>query len=683
MSSWAPSLEAVKTPKQDKPTETGSWGPSPIHLIKNPGLQLNPNGPQVRDSDLPQESMGKLTGNYASETLPVLGGVLGSLVGPEGTAGGAGLGAVLRDLAQSKINDTPKPSVPAQIGTFGKNALLTGAGGKIAGAAAEAFPGSIESKLAAAIANGVFGQGVKATEAAVSGGQAETGPTALSKDVLANLGFDIVGGALVKRGVAMTPAGKASKPETITLREAMGQLRERVAIGEGPLPVKTRPSASTAEQGLNARTSIQKKLKAVTELEKKQRKFFEENHRNSNILELPQKSEEIPTGVLDAQGNPITHTETTTTKVQGPIPTINATMLAADFAPGISKFMRGAEFEALTPGQQSQLKELDAHITKLISGTPTIDAQGNTTYVPVLDYETAKQMKSIISRTVGGQQFKTLAQGGLTKLAVALDKDIDAGVSNWRNGKEAKRLLDEMNATSKFKTTVYSKEIQDRIHGKDAVTGQIDSRNLEGDPSQMFDEAMSSPEAYNRFKESLGPENEHIAKLHYFDNVLTPKGFGTNFNKFKPREIINELEDPNSLSRTAMTANERNGIIRIMRTAEASGTIKDRALNFQGRMVGLGAGVLGRVAGGGVGPGAAATGVLARIGTEEFFHAMIAKPESMEYANRLLKIPSGSTEAQLLTKKLMKALRGSTVTVDVNGKDTEGEILESGKIKYK
>jgi hypothetical protein len=119
-----------------------------------------------------------------------------------------------------------------------------------------------------------------------------------------------------------------------------------------------------------------------------------------------------------------------------------------------------------------------------------------------------------------------------------------------------------------------------------------------------------------------------------------------------------------------------------MRAAESSGGIKNKALSFQGNMVSLGAGALARLATGGVGPAANAAGTAVRIGTNELFHSLATKPELAEYASRLVKIPSDSTEGQLLMKKLMKGLRGSTVVVDVNGKEKEGEIQESGKVKF-
>ncbi len=649
-----------------------------LSLIKSPSPRYDLQGPDLT----PQGQHGVLAegANLASGAFPLIGGALGAVGGPGGAAVGAGTGAVVRDLVQSNMQGQPTPSFGQQALSFGTNAALAGVGGEVSSLAEGAFGSGIQGRLAAALANSVIGQGAKSTENIFSDQKSDTSAAALGKDALANLGFDIIGGKLVKTAVShLTPEGRSSQPRTITLGEGMGQIREQARIGEGPVQPEGVPSKNRVELGTEGRKSIKENMKGVIQLERTQRKAFDDLHVKNNIVDIPQKGAEVDTGLKDAQGNSITRNEPKVATIEGPIYTNEATLKAVQFAPTISKFINGAEFESLTPYQQKRFKELDDNITKLITGTPKLNPGGTETSIPVLNYKTAKEMKTIISQTAGAKVSKTLAEGGLTELAKALDKDIDSSVANWKGGQSALQLLNEANATSKFKKDVFNKEILTRLHGKNSVTGQTDPR-VEGDASQMFKKAYTSPEAAERMMNALGEENHGVLKQDYIDNQLTSKMHTK--GKFTPENIINELEDPNSVSRTILSAPERNGMLRLMRAAKNS-NVDGAGLKFHENMISIGVGKGAYLLGlkGGPGVAQAAQGA-ARIGTAEFFHSLQEKPELAEWASRLVKIPSNSTEGEILTKKLLRGLRGATVTVDVNGKEKEGELTETGKVKF-
>jgi hypothetical protein len=158
---------------------------------------------------------------------------------------------------------------------------------------------------------------------------------------------------------------------------------------------------------------------------------------------------------------------------------------------------------------------------------------------------------------------------------------------------------------------------------------------------------------------------------------LCLKDLGITFSKFEPRKIIEELENPNSTSRLAMSSDQRNGLIRIMRAAETSGPgEKGMMISPDQTSFALGAGARAIT-------GVPGSHAIVRVTTRALMNKLQETPEISNYAQQLIKMPVGNSQLPLLQKKIMQGLRGMEVMVDTgDGKEQKGTILDSGRIQF-
>lgn len=697
--SWA-AVPIGKEPKLTLPDnkvqpipKDGSWPATPLKLEP---FKLSPKNSSDVENQPGYEGVGKTGIRLVNKGLPIIGGVLGAFGGPGGSMAGAGAGSVAAANIERYLNEgsDAKALTPGeQAITFGKNAALTGIGGKIAGLAAEAFPGPIQSRLAATLANTVFNQGARGAENVVGQTPEAPSPGTFGKDFATNTALDLVLGKLISSGVKRTEAGRSELPTETTLPAGVNELRSRLQVGEGPLPQNASETRarSTSEHGTGAQIVLKGNLETAKAVEKAAYKRFEDTHRDNNVIQIPQVKGYEPSVTApmlnpdgsraDVGGKPVVTPRKPIieqTDIRGPIYTTDSTLKAARFKPTIDAFVKGPEFQSLPPFQQARFKQLSEMVDKLLAGTPTIGKDGQETKLPILEYDTAKEIKTIISQTVGGKSNKTLSEGGLTELAKSLDKDIDTSVSTmWKDGKKAQSDLDIAHDASSFKNTVFDAELKKRaIYGKDDK-GRVDIRKS-ADPEQVFKTAYKTQEGATKLLQQLGPENHAFIKGDYFDNKLLPLAFGKGQEKFNPRAIIDEFSNPNSPSRVILSANERNSISQFMKAAESSSPESSvNGLKIKDRIASI---VIGQVAGGATGiPGVRQT---VNIGTQQLLKAMLENPKIAEYSTRLVKTPSTSTQGQQLTKLLMRGLRGSEVTMVTDEGEKKGTITENGMVKF-
>jgi hypothetical protein len=632
------------------------------------------------------DSIGKTLAHSGADIIPLVMGTAGSLIGPEGTAAGAFTGTLASKSLHKYIDSDKTPtSIPTQLQQGGEAALQSYIGGRVSSLAGEAFPGPVQSRFASAIGNSIVGQAYSKTRKAASEGydllvngrnpesSEGSGVQDFGTDVLKNLGMDF-GTSLLLKGVMP----KQAETKT-TLEKTLGDQRFRLRLpgGTGPLPENSgsTPPESTQQLGAKAKTAITGNLAKSKAIEKNAYDNFEK-HVSNNVVSFKKITGYETSSVVGADGKPIQIPKIEDVNIRGPIYTKNSTIAAADMKPQIEAFMQGPEFQILPEYQQTRFKQLNQSIDKLLTGTSVAQPNGQAIDIPVQEWQTAKEMKTIISQLIGGKTNKTFAEGGLVKLAKTLDEDIDESVKNWKGGSNASTDLDTANAASKLRKTVFGMEIQKKIYGKDAQSGKTDVR-VPGDDSEVFKTAYQSPEKFQRLLTSLGPENEHYLKQDYFDNELIPKGFGNNFSKFEPRKIIEELENPNSTSRLAMSSDQRNGLIRIMRAAETSGSGNfGMKIDSNNTSFALGAGTKFIT-------GVPGSGAVVRVATKTLLNKLQETPEISNYAQQLIKMPVGNSQLPLLQKKIMQGLRGMEVMVDTgDGKEQKGTILDSGRIQF-
>jgi hypothetical protein len=184
---------------------------------------------------------------------------------------------------------------------------------------------------------------------------------------------------------------------------------------------------STQQLGGKAKTAITGNLAKARAIEKNAYDKFE-RHVDNNTVQFKKVVGYETSNVVGPDGKPIQIPKMEDVNIRGPIYTKNSTIAAADMKPQIEAFMQGPEFQILPEYQQTRFKQLNQSIDKLLTGTSVAQPNGQAIDIPVQEWQTAKEMKTIISQLVGGKTNKTFAEGGLTKLAKTLDEDIDESV---------------------------------------------------------------------------------------------------------------------------------------------------------------------------------------------------------------------------------------------------------------
>lgn len=649
---------------------TGSFAATPIA-----------NGSYL-DKELARRSIGQPSvaeelGHLASKAAPIAGAMA---IGPFGAvpgAIGAGIGALVEGHANAGYENRDYPAGEQSV-DFLRNAVLQHAG---AGLAEEFGPAVAKASvpLKQYLLKTFFSGGKADQEGiqeAIDLGLNPTVGQATGSKAANFLENNFAGGPKLK---IQGEQGKLLQSRADEISRSLGSKLD--SGQQGP----TLSGAPTTATGLQARTALEGNLAKSTAIEKAAYKKFETDHlaKNSISFNAPIGEEEA-SGLLDAQGQPVPGKQTTQQQViQGPIYHTNSTIQAAKIKPTLDKLMEGADFQTLDPYQQADLKNLKTSVDRLTNGTSVMQ-NGQEIHVSVMDYNTAATMKSMLNKDYGGVINKNLQEGGLSSLAKTLDSDIDESVARWNDGKQALSDLNTAHSATALKRGTFRNEIQTKMYSRTGgPTSQLDTR-IPGDPSKVFTDAYQSPEKADRLIKAMGPDNAGFIKGDYFDNQLRPKVFGTSGDEFNPKAAIDELNDPNSVTRNIYSSYERNSMLRFFKAANVvspSDVSSSHALAFKTGTFALTLGTSAAkvIFGGGLTGGAetAAVGIGLEIGANSFTKNVLLNPRNAELASRLVKLPPTSDEAQAASKMLLKGLRGVQLTV--GGKPAT--VQESGKVK--
>jgi hypothetical protein len=605
----------------------------------------------------------------ASQALPIVGGVGGAFLGgPVGAAIGTALGSGVNSKVQGGSN--ADALIDATIG--GGTAYVGGA----------VLP-SIESKIAAALAGTVFNKGAGELRKSISNIQHPDNTTEpdsagsqgidLMKDFGINLGLNLVGGAVTNK---LNARGATPKEP---LGNVANQTREQI-VSPGPTQQSGVPSRSTTEYGADAIKSIKGSLAKSEAVEKKAFNNFRTNHVEPNTEKLTKLVGYEQGKIVDPKtGEAPLIPKFEEVEVKGPIYTANTQVLAQKVMPKLDEFMKGETFQQLPPNMQTKYTNLYATIKDLATPFEAVDKTGHPVQIPIKEWETLKEVRTQINDMVGGKPNPTFPQAGLKLVADELKKDIDLSIGSlWRNGPEAEKALAIANKATQFKKQVFTKEI-DKLQYGSYEDGKLDTR-ISGDPSEVFKAAYKSPEKAARLMKALGPNNQGYMKGDYFDNVLMNKGFGSNYSKFNPSAIVTELENPNSVSRTILNADERNNVLRFARAAKNMGDeqAKLSSLSFLNGKFNINLGIAASRA-------TTGSSIPARvvIGGLQLMEAVRDNKAMVDIGSRLIKIRPDSAEAQNASKLFLRGLRGAEVVLNINGEDRPATIGDNGKVLLK
>jgi len=575
---------------------------------------LSPQGQELPQS--PPDWLHYLT-KAAGFALPMAGAALGSTIGPEGTIGGAVIGGqagrALERYGEGKGPIGPLESV--------KNAVQDAVLGKA-------------GEVAGEIASPVVGKLIKLFQSTPK--QSATSEA-------------------IQKALELGVKSKEDIPEALA--------RQATEVTGSPYQV---PKTVTGTAGQEA---VASNMAATAEARRALYKKFEDTHIGPNTQQFDKFEGMQTSPVAGPTGQPVVTPRISKVPIAGPIYTSNATTLAAQLKPILDDQIAGPEFTTLKPFVQASLKKAKAGIDNLVEGIPSLSASGEPVTIPVKPWDTVKQIRTDINRTVGGKVFPERGQAIAQNLAKALDDDINQSITTtWKNGPQALQDLNKADAAYTLERRTFPKEIVNKVFTKG-------NRFEPADASDFFDQAFKSPETTQRMMTALGPTNTGIAQTHYFENNLLPKGSAS------LKSAIQELEDPNSVSRTVFNASTRNGMLQTFRALasvpESEGQEMGRfAMGLKGgKMIfNLAKAPLNVAAGR---PLSAAHNVSVAVDAFQ----VLKNAQVANAAARLAKIPPSSAEASSRTKLIFSALKGLPVSVTTDLGTTDGELTESGGIK--
>lgn len=646
---------AKKPPQTQLPTSVGDV--IPFNAVKPKFQAATPKiGDEIRQREAEGES--EFNAGIRRFAMPVAGGIGGFLAaGPPGAVVGATTAGLVNDVA-----DKGSPLTPGEaLGSTALNAGTQLVGGRMLQALPVMKP--LQERLAHAFMNTILQTGIREGSEEFSGQEQppfDLGTKAIDfgKDFGLNLGFD-VGMRGVAKGAHRLVNGKVVSEPGVPLGEELARTREQIGP-VGPSQQTGVPAQSRTTYGQQGQARVRGKLAESEATEKALFDNFRKQHVGKNVETL-----DIVTGYdtqTDPGGNTIQVPRTRPRKIEGPIYTANTAKLAGEPLKQLDAFMKGEDFESLPPEMKTKYSEVRQALRKLVTGQKIV-YQGQEINMPILEWETAKEIRTQIAAGAGGKATRNFSDELLTKIAKSLGDDINFSVgTGWRNGPQAMRALEMANSATELQKQTFNKEIKSKLYGRHEY-GSLDPRT-DGNPEDFFKAGYNSRSKFQRTREALGEENAYVQSRDYFDNYLMRKAFGPNMNKFNPDTIINELEDVNSSSRDAFNAGERNNILRFARAAKASMSDTEASSNrtmsiLKDRAILVLTGGAARIAG----VPSAGAAVRVAIGAKELLNEIKDNKQLSDIAQRLIKINPNTAEAQAGSKLLLKALGGTTLQV--------------------
>ncbi len=612
-------------------------------------------------------------------------------------AGGAGMLNRGLDIKDEGRDLTSGESL-ADIGLTGAKDTATAFGiGKLM----KAIPyqgGPIKDAMWRALMGATAGQALRTGEEGIAGVEPDKnasfggGTIDFAKDFGLNLMLDAATQGLVRGGNRLIN-GKVVTPEPTgqTLQQGADQIRTELSRSGriGPLPDPNAMQTPSVVQKPHSQATYGK---GVNKVVRGGKAFSEENeNRFFNVV----REEYAKPATLEFEGvsqynieddgtghQRIIPTSTHPIKIVGAIPTLNTLPLATEQLKQVDKWMSGESYAALPAEMKPKFIAIRSALKKLVDGQTILD-DGEVKTVPIMEWETAKEIRTQINTDSGSKMVKDFPDKMFGEINEALRKDIEFGVTNWwPNGKEAMQTLEMANAATELQKETYNRKVLNKVSGPNDVTGAKDFRKAP-DPEQVLKASYTNPSEARRIAEAVGAEDRHLLSRGYFDGHLMKKAFGDNYNKFNPDFIINELESTDNSGRVYLNATERNNILRFAKAAKAAALVEEagtkgeqahaRTVSFMGRqavihLTPLVAKAMGMPI---LGPAVRFT-----VGIHEIMSALKESKPLTDIASRLIKIDPNTAEAQSGLKLLLKGLQGVPVTVlDKDGKEERQFVL--------
>ncbi len=311
----------------------------------------------------------------------------------------------------------------------------------------------------------------------------------------------------------------------------------------------------------------------------------------------------------------------------------------------------------------SGLNKLRITLTNLKNGV-VVDGQ------KIMPYDAVKQLRTDINNAIRYDSHLDRAKGTMAAIRDTLGSDIDNSISKYWRNKGALKQLKVADALHSETEDIFNEKVMASI--KEGHYDRVD-------PSQVYKSAMSNPDRAREIIRALGPEEQRMAKGHFFA-ALDAKA-GSN-----PNAILNQLESPSY--REVFSAHDHKDLTDFFRAQRRVQEFSSDAGNQAGliwRKAGVGialAGGAGNVATGGESniSNYAMAGGLLMVGGREFASRILLNPKYARAAGRLTRIAPTSEEATFLRRVILTGMRGTEATVKYeNGKTMRVKINANGE----
>jgi len=322
-----------------------------------------------------------------------------------------------------------------------------------------------------------------------------------------------------------------------------------------------------------------------------------------------------------------------------------------------NSYPEGSQMRAKYGEFKRMLDQLDKG---LIPGDPSSKYVG--------EWETIKEFRTLVNKTVGSELDKDRAQGGLKKLADILGEEVDTSVKNLWEPKApgASQRMKEATELSKGFHEMFPQRVLDRVG----------NTHVNPDASKLFDDAIKTPEATAEMIRALGPNKQRPIKGHFFEELMKSSN--------SPDKAIEMLENPQY--KKVFTSPERAALTNLFRTdrtlASAAPGTRSLYLNYKAGSIGIAmaAGGINSLMGTGELRDSTLLGATALVGTKVFAQKVLMNPRFARSAARLARLEPSSNEAKFLRKTLLGAMKGERLIVRLkNGEDHHAHIGANGE----
>jgi len=626
-----------------------------------------------------------------ADMYSIIGGIGGEYVGgPPGAMAGAGIGETIKQIptimnalkgkspeTQFPLQPNPNPRTPQPPAMTPDLPIDT-----------DSLKGAIGSIISESLMQGGFSKGAKWMGNIGAELKASIKNHSSLERILGNLpieGDALDAAALEKSGMPHTVGQKtgnstlnwiegatAPKGQRVALKNAQNQfIDEKVAQFNTRFGVPAGPGSKPySDLGDMSQTKILQRQAAAKKSVGRAYDAFD-NASSSEVVSIPKVLEPertVGTGIIDPntgkEGTKIIPAVMGETKIAQPIYTNDATnKLITRLKPELDVVVANLSKLPADAKAYARLSKLKTTLDNLQAGTVEDGSQ-------VMPWKAVKQLRTDINDAIRYESKLDKSQGSLKALRNALGTDIDTSITTkWANPGSIKEL--------KIADALHSES--EKIFNPKVMRSIIEGQYDRVDPSQVYRSAMENPDRAREIIRALGPDEQRMAKGHFFA-ALDAKA-GSN-----PNEILNQLDSPSY--REVFSAHDHSDLTDFFRSQRRVQQYSTDAGNQAGliwRKAGVAmalAGGAGNIATGGdsnISNYALAGGTL-MLGGRTFASKILLNPKYARAAGRLTRVAPSSEEATFLRRVILTGLRGSEAVIKYeNGKTQTVKINSNGE----